>query len=291
MNSYSYAGIEVSVNASGNNRPMRLHLHEGRHYIESRQGTEYSIEITNRNWYRVEVVASVDGLGVINGKPASKSDTGYVIPAYGTFRIKGYRKDNIEVGAFKFTSQGGSYATSKGSEDNVGVIAIAVYKEKQPQYLYGGITYTYHTSPTIGGGTFWDSTGTGGNLLRGITTGGYAGGDNLVIGSATATCMGTPTASNCTLNSSLQTTQNFCSQVVDEPVARQEHGTTWGSVVRDEVTTTSFERDYLILEKEIYYDSRESLINRGVKLKEEKLMVKPRGFPSDYATPPAHWRG
>ncbi len=281
MNSYSYAGIEVSVNASGNNRPMRLHLHEGRHYIESREGTEYSIEITNRNWYRVEVVASVDGLGVINGKPASKTDSGYVVPAYGTLRIKGYRKDNTEVGAFKFTNKQGSYATSKNGADNVGVIAIAVYKEKLPQYYFGGVSYTWpQSTPTLGGGTYWSSTGSG--VLRGMNMSSTLG-DGIIgtnIHGATSCCV-----------NGAAPVQSFCSQVADQPVARQEHGTTWGSVVRDEVVTTEFERDYLVLEKEIYYDSRESLIDRGIKMKEEKLMVKPRGFPSDYASPPAGWRG
>jgi hypothetical protein len=254
MNSVCISNVDVSVNVK-DGRPMRLHNHEGRLYIESRDGTEYSIEIKNNNWYRVEVVASVDGLGVINGKPASKTDSGYVVPAWGKLSIKGYRKDDAEVGAFKFTSKAASYAKEKGAEENVGVIAIAVYSEK---IVYPSITTSNHlaTSEPMWYDTCSNDSYSG--ILRGISD----------VQSYTCSSM----------------------SVSDESVG-QSHGTTWGEAIKDAVVTVEFERNLLLFQSEIFYDSRESLIARGIKLVTEKLMVRPRGFPSDYASPPVGWNG
>ena len=138
MNNVYNNGIDLSVTVNG--RPTRIYTHEGRYFIESREGTEHVIEITNRNYYRVEAVVAVDGLSVMNGEPASTEDFGYVIPAYGSVKVKGYRKNLEEVGAFKFSKREQSYAADKGDSSNVGVIAIAVWKEKLVSLNSGTIT-------------------------------------------------------------------------------------------------------------------------------------------------------
>lgn len=79
----------------------------------------------------------MDGLSVLSGEAASISDNGYVIHAWGEYTIKGFRKDNSSVGAFKFVERANSYAEGKGEGSNVGVIGIAVYPEYvAPHYIY-----------------------------------------------------------------------------------------------------------------------------------------------------------
>ena len=43
MNNVYNNGIDLSVTVNG--RPTRIYTHEGRYFIESREGTEYVIEI------------------------------------------------------------------------------------------------------------------------------------------------------------------------------------------------------------------------------------------------------
>lgn len=278
MNSLNYQGVEVSVNVNG--RPVRTHLHDGKFYIESREGTQYTLEFKNNNAFRVEVVASVDGLSVINGKLASASDSGYVVPAWGRLSIKGYRKDNVEVGAFKFTSKANAYATEKGSSENTGVIAFAIWREKVAVPNNSNIMWiapNWGTYPSYG----WSV----GGYVEQTSTIGVA--DNVTIGY------------NASLNScsaggllrSMSAQSPVVSSYCCDSHVGQSHGTTWGEAIKDEVVTVEFERGWLLYQNEIFYDSRESLLARGVRLAEEKLLAKPRGFPADFATPPRYWRG
>jgi hypothetical protein len=72
----------------------------------------------------------VDGVNVISGRTAAPSQSGYVLDPYGTVEIDGWRKSMDEVAAFYFTSLPDSYAARTGRPDNVGVIGIAVFRER-----------------------------------------------------------------------------------------------------------------------------------------------------------------
>jgi hypothetical protein len=91
----------------------------------------YAIVIKNRSKSALEIVASVDGLDVQDGKPASYSKRGYIVPAGETVEIKGFRTSESKVAAFKFSTVTNSYANMRhGETTNVGVIGIAVFTEK-----------------------------------------------------------------------------------------------------------------------------------------------------------------
>jgi hypothetical protein len=99
-----------------------------RRFIEGTEGGTYSIVLRNRCKCDLQVVLSVDGLDVIDGRPASVNKRGYVIPAGDTLEVKGYRTGYNSVAAFRFSSVSGSYANlSRGETRNVGVIGLAVY--------------------------------------------------------------------------------------------------------------------------------------------------------------------
>jgi hypothetical protein len=112
--------------------PLDSAFSHGRRYVLGAHGERYTIRITNPSWRRVEVVVSVDGLDVIDGKAASLAKRGYVINPYSEVRIDGWRTSFRSVAAFRFGRVGDSYAARTGSARNVGVIGVAVFAERRP---------------------------------------------------------------------------------------------------------------------------------------------------------------
>jgi hypothetical protein len=95
-------------------------------------GQRYSIRIENRTNQRFELVASVDGLDVVDGKLASLNKRGYIVGPHGRVVIDGYRRSMSEVAAFRFGSVRDSYAAQTGEQGdrNVGVIGVALFSER-----------------------------------------------------------------------------------------------------------------------------------------------------------------
>jgi hypothetical protein len=79
----------------------------------------------------VLAVMSVDGVNVITGDTASTRQSGYVLSPYETTDIAGWRTSLSRTAAFYFTSLPDSYAARTGRPDNVGVIGVAIFAEKQ----------------------------------------------------------------------------------------------------------------------------------------------------------------
>jgi hypothetical protein len=77
------------------------------------------------------VILSVDGLDVLDGKPASMNRAGYVIEPGKTLEVEGFRTSFDRVAEFQFSSVSQSYANLRhGDTRNVGVIGLAAYTEK-----------------------------------------------------------------------------------------------------------------------------------------------------------------
>jgi hypothetical protein len=103
----------------------------GRRMVEGSEGGSYAIRVKNRSRGPLEVVASVDGLDVMDGATASFSKRGYVIGAGETLDIDGFRTSHRSVAAFKFSGVADSYANLRhGDTRNVGVIGLAVFTAK-----------------------------------------------------------------------------------------------------------------------------------------------------------------
>jgi hypothetical protein len=103
---------------------------QGRTYVLGTLGQRYLVRVRNRSGQRIEVVASVDGLDVLDGRPAAFSKRGYVVNAYEDVTIDGYRLSGESVAAFRFSSVPQSYAAQMGSARDVGVIGVAVFPER-----------------------------------------------------------------------------------------------------------------------------------------------------------------
>ncbi len=103
----------------------------GRRLVTGKKDSTYSIFVKNRCKSALEIVASVDGLDVQDGQPASFAKRGYLIEPGKTLEIEGFRTSHSKVAAFKFSSVSNSYANMRhGDTRNVGVIGIAVFTQK-----------------------------------------------------------------------------------------------------------------------------------------------------------------
>lgn len=102
-----------------------------RRLVVGENNSNYTIVVHNRSKSALEIVASVDGLDVNDGKPASYSKPGYIVEPGSTLEIDGFRTSTSTVAAFKFSSVANSYANLRhGDTRNVGVIGIAVFTQK-----------------------------------------------------------------------------------------------------------------------------------------------------------------
>jgi hypothetical protein len=101
-----------------------------RSYAVGDAGHRYTIVLRNNTSSRLEVVVSVDGLDVLDGREASFDKRGYIVDPRSELEIDGFRQSVDAVAAFRFGSVRGSYAGQKtGNTRNVGVIGVALFHE------------------------------------------------------------------------------------------------------------------------------------------------------------------
>ena len=121
---------EVEIYDRTDGRLLPIYWHAGERHIAGEPGHEYEIRVRNRTGGRLLAVTSVDGVDVLSGRTASFNQGGYVLDPRGQLSVDGWRKNMGEVAAFYFTSLPDSYAARTGRPDNVGVIGVALFREK-----------------------------------------------------------------------------------------------------------------------------------------------------------------
>ncbi len=105
---------------------------DGRTYVAGTAGKNYNLRLVSRSPRRTKVVLSVDGLNVVDGKPAGLGGSGYIIEPYSALDIPGWRLNDEAVARFVFGAPESSFASSKGKAENVGVIGAAFFDEVPP---------------------------------------------------------------------------------------------------------------------------------------------------------------
>ena len=103
-----------------------------RQWVAGMPGHRYSVRLVNRSHERLLAVLSVDGVNAVSGETASTQQAGYVLAPWQQMEVEGWRKSLSEVAAFEFTALGNSYAARTGRPGNVGVIGVAVFRERRP---------------------------------------------------------------------------------------------------------------------------------------------------------------
>ncbi len=129
--------IEVDVlNEQG--EKLNTYSQNGKIWIAGHKGQRYDIRIRNKSSDRIEAVCTVDGRDVVSGELGDFSgQSGYVINPYDSYTIKGFRQNNDRVAAFRFSGPGESYSSKKGTPQNIGIMGVAVFREKRPEFSWG----------------------------------------------------------------------------------------------------------------------------------------------------------
>ncbi len=141
------AGITVQL-VDARRRPLSgLQLH-GRTLVLGRHNQRYGILVRNHTRRRWEIVASVDGLDVIDGRRASAHKRGYILGPHRTLYVQGFRTSARAVAAFRFGTVRNSYAKrSTGSSRNVGVVGVAAFAEHRPRWTRGEVEKRLRARP------------------------------------------------------------------------------------------------------------------------------------------------
>jgi len=121
---------DVSVTDRDTGETLAVYRSRGDYWVAGRPGARYAINIRNQGNARLMAVTSVDGINVITGESAGYDQSGYVFGSWASYDIAGWRKSNEQVAAFTFTSVPKSYAARTGRPDNIGVIGVALFRER-----------------------------------------------------------------------------------------------------------------------------------------------------------------
>lgn len=253
--------------------------HDGQIFAETPTSGEYWIRLHNTSGERVEAVLSVDGINAVDGKDASGTQRGWVLEPYQTADIKGWYRTSSEVAAFTFATagSGAGYAEKTGrGTDNVGVIGVAVFKEKSKPMFWS-------TIPTMGIGNF--NTATKG-ILRGTST----------TYTSQVTTASASMDVQCSVNSG-PTMDSYQIPVQElnysTPVQQADVSTAYGRAVEMHSGSTTFDRASVTPFEviAIRYASRDVLTSWGVPVT-RKAPPRPNPFPQGFGVPaPTGWTG
>lgn len=133
------SNVEIEVLVNG--KPVREY-HQNGVFIEGRKGTQFSLRLRNKSSSRKLFIPSIDGLSVLDGENASYDSGGYVVNAYSSITIDGWRTSNTHVAQFYFSSPNDSYGKRTGKGRNLGIIGCAVYDEKVNPF-FGNLHATF----------------------------------------------------------------------------------------------------------------------------------------------------
>lgn len=134
--------VDVQVRIEGEATPLYPSPNrDDRRYLQAFAGRNYSLVLRNNTGKRVAVVLAVDGLNVLNGEITSLSsrEPMYVLDAFETATIRGWRTSLQEVRRFKFVDEQRSYAERTGqANSDMGWIRVVSFKEQLPWWQTRG---------------------------------------------------------------------------------------------------------------------------------------------------------
>lgn len=121
---------DVSVIDRDTGRILPVVKHQGEYWVAGTPGAHYAVRIHSHDAQRLLAVTAVDGVNVVTGETASHRQRGYVFSPWQGYDIAGWRKSDSQIAAFTFTSVPESYAARTGRPAQVGVIGVALFRER-----------------------------------------------------------------------------------------------------------------------------------------------------------------
>jgi hypothetical protein len=122
--------MDVSVVERHSGRTLPAHYFRGEYWVAGTPGAAYSVRVRNNTGERLLAVMSVDGVNVLSGETAAMGQSGYVFDPWRVSDISGWRKSSQDIAAFEFTASPHSYAERTGRPFDVGVIGVALFRER-----------------------------------------------------------------------------------------------------------------------------------------------------------------
>ena len=226
-------------------------------------------------------MVSVDGINVIDGKPAGSTDQGYVLNGYCSYEVSGFRTSNEAVHPFKFNDKQKSFAAkseeTSGDTSSCGVIGVKVYDEKEKPTISYPIISPFWNQPRYGSDTTDLTFTSNSSTLRGRSS------------NDTVVCNFMASSAPMEKARSIEPTYacHIEQPIMDMDATPFQAGTEFSKeAIRDAVTETTFEIGSLVTTQEIFYDYRDGLLAIGVPLTKEVKIVIPQAFPSRFCKAP-----
>ena len=263
--------IDVGVVDRDTGATLPAYPRDGKYYVAGVPGHRYGVRLTNRSGARVLAVLSVDGVNAVSGETANPDQTGYVLNPYQATEIDGWRKSTNEVAQFNFTALSNSYAGRTGRPDNVGVIGVAVFREKLPPWTEPKIPEAPRRDVPLAGSAQPAPAGAAADT-RAETSAAPPPAQR-----AKSTADGLASAADASAFEKRQAK-------ADEPL-----GTGHGAREYSTVTYTNFERNSARPDEvvSVWYDSYRNLVARGVIPPPPMPQREPQPFPNAFVPDPA----
>lgn len=135
VNSISLAAGKISFSIVDDVDAVLPLFREGQSYfLAGQDGQSYQLKYENHTDSTFEVVVSVDGIDVLDGSTASRTNSGYVLHPHSELKIEGFRKSDSAVASFTFSKPEDAYAanSNNGSIQNTGIIGTVIYQLETP---------------------------------------------------------------------------------------------------------------------------------------------------------------
>ena len=304
-------------------KPVTEVVHNGQTFIEGRRNSSYELFFRNNSRKRVLVVPSVDGLSVIDGKPAGVESPGFVVRPHSEVTVPGWTLNGSEAAEFIFHAQNSSrhdeetYVEAMGEDRrNQGAIGFMVFREQRATRSHEGDKVYfpqnaatkrkrsrnirgYTTAP--GMAHHVDNTRFDPDRVRNVMHSTLEGmspqsftGDGLIGSSYTVT-----TSTNMDDLGNIPNSGSWVNVDIDD---EKSLGTGFGDAVEFETRSVEFRREtsHCALFA-FYYDTIKNLRRAGVPVEEfrrhytETYSAGPNPFPDSPevtgATPPSGYRG
>ncbi len=233
--------------------------HQGNVFVEGRKKSNFELQFSNQYLTRVLAIPSVDGLNTLEGTPATIHSKGYIIQPKHTVRIPGWTVDSSNVAKFIFQDKKNSYAkfASPDGSINIGVLGFLVLAEEynyvDPKYDW--YNYLYPTAANSAP-----------NFNRSSAPPSAASGMSV-------------SANSVAPENSTMSREQF------------SLGTGFGEQAGFQTFNTTFRRGAKLAEMIIYYDDKQGLSSRGIKLTRRTRSDKlPKAFASTGCMPPPGWQ-